>query len=234
MTPETTPSMSAAVAAYQARIRTRFATLKSATRYDDLLASSIRLKDNNGYLLCVSELHCEDDEVIRLFAKWREEALTFHNKFKVTFESTKRWTRKLLLDVPDRILFLVTDPFGHPIGHMGFANALNNEGWMEFDNVVRGVQNARPGIMSLATQAILEWAQLTFEPNGFYLRTLDNNLHAIQFYERMGFRRVSQQGLRRIQTEDGFNHVPIPEGDTNPPDRYFVRMNYEPKFINKA
>jgi RimJ/RimL family protein N-acetyltransferase len=229
MTSETAPSVPVAVAVYQARIRTQFATLKSITRYDDLLASSIRLKDNSGYLLCVSELHCEDDDVIRLFAKWREEAVTFHNKFRVTFDGTKLWVRKLLLDVPDRILFLVLDRFGHPIGHLGFANALNNECCMEFDNVVRGVPKTKPRIMSLATQAILEWAQQTFEPRGFYLRTLDNNLHAIQFYERMGFRRVGQQGLRRIQSDDGFNHIPIPEGDTNPPDRYFVRMNYEPE-----
>jgi RimJ/RimL family protein N-acetyltransferase len=229
MKSEIAPAVLAAHTIYQDRVRTQFATLKSITRYDDLVANSIRLKDNSGYLLCVSEMHYEDDAVIRLFATWRAEAVTFHNKFTVTFESTKRWMRKLLLDVPDRILFVVVDRFGHPIGHMGFAGALNNERWMEFDNVVRGVQKIQPGIMSLATQAILEWAQLTFEPRGFYLRTLDNNLHAIKFYERMGFRRVSQQGLRRIENDEGFNHIPIPEGDTNPPDRYFVRMNYEPR-----
>ena len=210
---------------YQKRIRTEFAAIKSIIRYDDLISRSIRLKDDNGYLLCVCELHYHDDEAIKLFAKWREEAVTFHNKFTVTFDSTKRWARKLLLDVPDRILFLVVDRYGHPIGHMGFANTLNKEGYMEFDNVVRGVQKIQPGIMAQATHAILEWAQVTFEPCGFYLRTLDSNLHAIQFYERLGFCRVGQEGLRRVNSEDGFNHIPIPVGDTNPPDRYFVRMD---------
>jgi RimJ/RimL family protein N-acetyltransferase len=224
----TAPPLSAAVAVYQTRIRTQFATLKSISRYDDLVATSIRLKNNNGYLMCVCELHYEDVEVIKLLAKWREEAVTFHNKFRVTFDGTKQWLRKLVLDVPDRILFLVLDRFGHPIGHLGFANALNNECYMEFDNVVRGVPKTEPGIMSLATQAILEWAQQTFEPRGFYLRTLDNNVHAIQFYERLGFRRRSQQGLRRVESADGFNHIPIPDGDTNPPDRFFVRMDCEP------
>jgi len=213
---------------YQNRIRTEFAALKSKTRYDDLVANSIRLKDGAGYLLCVSELHHDDDETIALFGKWREEAVTFHNKFPVTFEGTRRWTRKLLLDVPDRILFLVLDQFGHPIGHMGFANALNEDGWMEFDNVVRGVQKVRPGIMAKATQAILEWAESVFEPRGFYLKTLDNNLHAIQFYEKLGFRQTSRYGLKRVQNDHGFDHVLIPVGDSAIPDRYFVRMNYSP------
>jgi len=202
--------------AYQDRIRTQFAALKGMRRFDDLMSASIRLKDDAGYLLCVSELHYDDDEIITLLGKWREEAITFHNKFPVTFEGTKRWLRKLLLDIPDRIL------------HLGFAGALNEEGLMEFDNVVRGVQKVRPGIMALATQAVLAWAQATFEPRGFYLKTLDNNTHAIQFYERLGFRRAGQYALRRVQSGQGFDHVPVPAGDANPPDRYFVRMNYEP------
>lgn len=213
---------------YQSLVRSEFASLKSIDRYDELMAHSIRLADNRGYLLCVSELHTGDELLIALLAKWRREATTFHNKFNVTFESTQRWLRKLLLDVPDRILFLVLNRYGYPIGHMGFANALNNEGMMEFDNVIRGVQGQDAGLMGVATMALLFWANDTFKPNGFYLRTLDDNEHAISFYSKLGFKLDGKQPLRRIESNGEINHLPLAEGDTNPPDRYFTCMRLDP------
>lgn len=213
---------------YQALVRSEFASLKSIDRYDELVARSIRLADNKGYLLCVSELHTSDELLIALLAKWRREATTFHNKFNVTFESTQRWLRKLLLDVPDRILFLVLNRYGYPIGHMGFANALNNEGLMEFDNVIRGVPGQDAGLMGVATKALLFWANDTFKPTGFYLRTLDDNEHAIGFYSKLGFKLDGRQPLRRIESNGEINHLPLAEGDTNPPDRYFTCMRLDP------
>lgn len=217
---------------YQARVRSEFASLKSIDRFDELVSRSIRLENNKGYLLCVSELHTSDELLITLLAKWRAEATTFHNKFNVTFESTERWLRKLLLDVPDRILFLVLNRYGHPIGHMGFANAMNNDGLMEFDNVIRGVLACDPGLMGLATKALLIWADNTFKPQGFYLRTLDDNEHAICFYEKIGFTVDGKQPLRRTESNGEINHVPLADGDMNPPDRYFTRMKLAPLNIN--
>jgi RimJ/RimL family protein N-acetyltransferase len=212
--------------AYHQKIRSEFATLKSIQRYDELMAKSITLEDNKGYLLCVSELHTNDELLIALMAKWRKEAITFHNKFDVTFESTHRWMQKLLLDVPDRILFLVLNPYGQPIGHMGFANALNTEGMMELDNVIRGVNNKNAGLMGISTKALLGWAYSVFKPIGFYLRTLEDNKHAIEFYEKIGFIVEGRQPLRRIENNGEINHMPLSEGDSNPPDNYFICMHF--------
>ena len=213
--------------AYQALVRSEFAYLKSINRYDESVARSIRLADNKGYLLCVSELHTGDELLIASLAKWRREATTFHNKFNVTIESTKRWLRKFLLDIPDRILFLVLNRYGYPIGHMGFANALNDEGLMEFDNVIRGVSGQDAGLMGLATKALLIWANDTFKPNKFYLRTLDDNEHAISFYIKLGFKLDGRQPLRRIESHGEINHLPLAEGDANLPDRYFTCMRLD-------
>ena len=174
---------------FKEKVRDLFSTLKSLERYDELLDASIRMPNNAGYLLCVSNLHESDDQVISLLSKWREEATTFHNKFKVTHKGTRHWLKVLLLDVPDRILFLVLDSHGYPIGHLGFANAINDECVFELDNVVRGVNDRSPGIMSAATVAILQWARENASPKQFYLRTLDDNIHAIRFYEKLGARR---------------------------------------------
>ncbi len=219
------------IEAYQNSVKSEFAQLKSVIHLNELMARAILLEGGKGYLLCVSEMHADDGRLIALLAKWRSEAKTFHNKFNVTFESTERWMRKLLLDVPDRILFLVLNRHGYPIGHMGFANALNNECLMEFDNVIRGVPEQDPGLMSVATKALLGWAKKTFQPSGFYLRTLDDNEHAIQFYKKLGFRQDGRQPLRRVESNGEINHVPLAADDMTPPDRYFVCMKLDPESI---
>jgi RimJ/RimL family protein N-acetyltransferase len=209
---------------YQNKIMTVFKGLKSIDNYSDLVAKSISLDGKIGYLTCVSELNATDFKLIELLAQWRMGADTFHNKFHVTTERTERWLRKLLLDIPDRILFLVLNRYGRPIGHMGFANALNNNRQMEFDNVIRGVSNCDFGLMSEATKSLLRWASSTFQPEVFYIRTLDDNYHAINFYKKLGFSEFSRQPLRRIEVDGEVNHIPLSALDKASPDRFFVCM----------
>ncbi|GEM_PF-792382 len=214
---------------YQTTLLAEFASFKAIYRFDELVSRSIRLADDKGYLFCVSELYAEDQQLIAKLAKWREEATTFHNKFKVTQEGTKQWLRKLVLDIPDRILFLVVDRYGYAIGHLGFANSLNDDGLMEIDNVIRGFQGVEKGIMSCAVSSLLDWAESTVNPQGFYLRTLQDNTHAIGFYSRLGFVIEGKQPLRRVENNGEINHVALSQEDCDPPDNYFVRMKYEPK-----
>jgi perosamine synthetase len=221
----TTPG-NGAIVAYQTAVKTQFAKLKHINQFDELVSCSIRLKDNRGYLLCVSELYADDDDVITMLAKWRREATAFRDQFKATFDSTKSWLRKFLLDVPDRILFFVLDRHGKAIGHLGFAHALNDQGLMEVDNVIRGVKSVEPGLMAAAMQSLIDWAVQAISPSGFYLRTLDENTHAIDFYIRLGFMVDQKQPMRRIKEGDEIKYVPQDERDDNPPDEIVVYMKY--------
>ncbi|HBK23066.1 MAG TPA: hypothetical protein DDZ60_11345 [Planktothrix sp. UBA10369] len=49
---------------YQAKVIAEFASLKSIHRFDELVSCSIRLADGKGYLICVSELYAEDEDVM--------------------------------------------------------------------------------------------------------------------------------------------------------------------------
>ena len=213
---------------YNNKIKSVFADLKSSESYDELILNSIKLENGNGYLICVSKFHLNDKNIIEIFAKWRKEAKTFHNKFDVTFESTQKWLKNLLLDIPDRILFIVLNRYGHPIGHMGFANSINSDKFMELDNVVRGVKMVEPGIMSIATKALLNWAAFEFCPDSFHLRTLDNNDHALRFYSKLGFEEYSRQPLKLIGNDVEFNYIPIVDEKNITPDRFFVCMKIRP------
>lgn len=217
-----------AAIAYKAAVKKRFAALKEINQFDELMERSIHLEDHKGYLICVSELHADDDIAITRLTKWRLEAVSFRDSFKPTFESTKRWLRKLLLDVPDRILFFILDRRGNPVGHLGFAHCMNDQGLMEVDNVIRGVKNAEPGIMTQSSKALLRWAVQTISPQGFYLSTIDSNAHAIEFYIRMGFKIREKKPLRAIE-EDGITKlIPQAKDDKNPPDDFIVFMDYDP------
>jgi len=221
-----------AVTAFRAKVHAAFAPLKAVTRYDEAVSSSIRLPEGRGYLVCVGELHADDDATIEKLARWRDEARTFHNQFKVTFDGTRRWLRERLLDEPDRILYLVLEPRGRAIGHMGLSIVVQNDCLLEIDNVIRGVHGTEPGIMSLALKAMMSWADGAIEPSGYWLRTYDDNVHAIDFYARLGFTIYERQPLRRVEQEGQARFVPRPEGDAAPPDLVYVHMRVAPGHVS--
>lgn len=213
---------------YRAAIRKHFGFLKQTTALDDLFAKSIPLADGQGYLLPVCELHTGDAALITTLSRWRaENAFAFPSQFHVTDAGTATWLRSRLLDVHDRLLFLVVDRVGRPVGHLGYANCLNDLAEMEIDNVVRGEQDLEPGIMSNAMSTLLTWANDVIGPSSIFLRVFHDNDRAIAFYHRLGFKDGDRIPLaKRV---DGTTIVYEEIGDRQaPPDRQFLRMNYAP------
>ena len=192
---------------YKKAVRKNFSFMKQTRRFDDLLAKSIHLAEGEGYLVPVCELHATDNRIIATLAQWRKEnAFAYPTQFTVTIAGTASWLRSQVLDVEDRILFLVLDKHGNPIGHIGFAHAINDEGEMEFDNIVRGVKNVQPGMMSHAAEALLNWAEETIAPHAIYLRVFSDNDHAIEFYHKLGFKDDGLLPLRRHVDGDKVNY----------------------------
>lgn len=212
-------------ATYCRAVARTFAFLKGTTSPAELWLKAIPLAENAGYLLPICELHAEDEEMIEMLGRWREEhAHVYPTQFPVTFAGTKRWLRERLLDAPDRILFLITDPKGKPIGHVGFASVLNDDGTMELDNLLRGSLSGHREIVRLAVEALLAWAQNTIGPEGFTLRVLASLKHVIKLDQRIGFVEVERIPLRKQVDGEVIAYVPT-DGE---PDEHFVRMEYRP------
>ena len=212
---------------YRQEIVEQFAELKSLDNYAEVIARSLQLPNGRGYLVPVCELHAEDQLTIDLLTAIRAGVTTFPSQFEVTSKRTRKWLRTLLLNVPDRILFFVLNRAGHTVGHAGFAHCDNDEGRMEVDNIVRAAAGIEPGLMSVAVVRLCQWAEETFKPQEIYLRVLEDNSHAVQFYERLGFRGYERQPLRRVESADEVNFVPRPAEDTDPPDRIYLFMRRE-------
>ena len=115
------------VTAYHNSVRRNFAFLKSASCLETLFVRSIPLEDGRGLLVPVCELHADDDNLISLLSRWRADNwFAYPTQFPVTDEGTRKWLRGKLLDVADRILFLVVDKHGQHIGHLGYNSCLND------------------------------------------------------------------------------------------------------------
>lgn len=202
-----------------------FQFLKESSDLEKLYTRGLRLEKTGGLLLPICRLQGDDKTLIKTLAEWRSENMAaYPTRFPVTIEGTTSWLIKKLIDVPDRILFLVKDRYGNNIGHLGFANCLKDGGLMEIDNVIRGVKNVAPGIMHDAMVALIKWARTTLWPEGFHLRVLASNTHAISFYQKLGFCETNRAPLWKVIKGEKTKLDTITPNDAAAPDDYFIQM----------
>lgn len=213
------------VATYQERIRAEFARLKGISDPADLARGAIELARGSGRLVPVCRLHQANVPLVRAMGRWREEnADAFATRFPITVEGTARWIEGRVIETPDRILFLVVENSGRPVGYLGFANCFNKAGMMELVNHLMGETDVSPMLMIHARRALEDWARKRFGPRGFYGYILTDNERAIRFSLAMGMRKGRLIPLRKTQNGPFISYVPRPVGDTASPDKWFLRM----------
>lgn len=215
---------------YDRTVVREFGFLKSTDRVEDLHARALTFP--GGLLLPVCELHADDARLIADLARWRKaHQNAFPSQFRVTEEGTARWLRAALLDVPDRILFLVCDRHGHPVGHLGFAGARAGDRALEVDNVVRG-ERGQPGLMSAALRRLIEWGTRDLGAAEIHLRVFEDNAHAVAFYRELGFLDGDRIALHREVSAHGATLRPALAGESV--DRTFLRMTHVPPAIDDS
>lgn len=74
--------------------------------------------------------------------------------------------------------------------------------------------------------SLIEWARKTLNVNGFFLRVMDDNAHAIRFYETNGFTHDIQIPLVKLQQGEMVVYRPSASDETV--DKYFLRMVWSP------
>jgi len=172
----------------------------------------------------------ENDEAIKLLARWREEnADAYPTQFKVTEEGTKKWLRTQLIERKDRILFFIQSLDNMRIGHLGLSEFDFSEQSCEIDNVVRGRKTMMKGIMTLALNTLLNWSVSKLELKRVYLRVFLDNERAIALYKRCGFKELAKIPLRRIEEKDIIKFIDIEDNSFDSADRYFLKMIWKPK-----
>ena len=213
---------------YIVQISQHFHILKSIDNFEKLTKYTIPLDDDIGFLLPACKLHFHNDKLISLLAEWRSKnSFAFPTKFKITKESTINWLENIVYKNEARILFFVLNSHRVPIGHLGYANCINDNNFMEIDNVVRGVKEGDSGIMTYAMKSLLKWGLDNFSPARIYLRVFSDNEHAITFYRKLGFIDLRLIPLYRFK-KPGVEYFESIEAETRKdPDKFYLEMVYK-------
>jgi RimJ/RimL family protein N-acetyltransferase len=213
-----------------------YAFLKSARTAQSLADRRLALVGYEGDLVPVCEYHAGDRDLIADLAAWRQvNNWAYPTQFQPTFESTASWLRTQVLDAEDRIMFLVCErPTRTVVGHVGFAQASNENRSIKLDNCMRGVKAGCRGIMSGALRTLISWPDYCLGAELIHVPVFGDNVHMLAFLRRLGFQEAELIALRRQEESGRICYRPLAVHDVAPPDKYHQRMIYRPGGVQSA
>jgi perosamine synthetase len=208
--------------------------LKTLTTSKEILSSAITL-EKGGFLVGINYQDLKNDNLIETLYKWRIKNINaYPSRNKTSIESTYKWLEKHVLNNENKILFKVIDEGFNLIGHIGFVIDLKEgEFIVEIDNVIRGLENVSPGIMTDSLNELIKFTNNSFFCDKVILRVLKSNNHAINFYSKNDFKINSEYSLKKEETSTGYNLVKINDDELSiTPFDYFVIMERQ-NFLRK-
>lgn len=129
---------------------------------------------------------CDTSRIV----EWRNaNAEFFPDQEPWTVESHLRWYAGYLTDTSDFVHMVCLDD-GTPVGTIGITS--HGEGNYEIGRVMLGERElATPGIMGQALQAVIR----LHEGNHYWLKVIKGNPRAVRFYEKNGFKHVTDDSM---------------------------------------
>ncbi|MBI2098096.1 MAG: GNAT family N-acetyltransferase [Candidatus Wildermuthbacteria bacterium] len=165
------------------------------------------------------------EEEVKFLAEWREaNAQWFPSQFKVTEEGTKKWVQAQVIEAEDRILFWIQALDDSLLGHIGLYRFDFEDRSCEIDNVMRGKQDAMPGIMTMALKSLLNWSFTALGLQALTLRVFSDNERAIVLYQRCGFEKVRDIPLKKVVSETMVQLVERENDSEEKAERYFSQF----------
>jgi len=135
-----------------------------------------------------------NNERILFLTQWRDEnQFAYPTKFKVSKEQTTKWLENNILLNNKRVMFWVIDNYFNLLGHIGVV--LSDENQFEIDNVLKASKNIK-GLFSEAQKKLEIILQQEFNPSQIYLKVLNSNLKAINFYEKLNYKIIDEVDMR--------------------------------------
>lgn len=214
---------------FKSRIYRVFNNLKLENR-DSEVSPLIPIYRKNKLLayfrpLSVSSLN--NQEEINSLAIWRQKHnWWFPAQFKVTIEGTKKWVENQVIQNPDRLLFMLEDPSGKIIGHLGLYRFNFSERSCEVDNIIRG-EDLIPGVMTEALKTLIVWSTLTLKIKKFYLKVYADNERAIALYKRCGFKKLKKIPMKKIVENEVVSWEENPKMKEKEIERFHLQMFLE-------
>lgn len=166
----------------------------------------IRIQNNNfdeiGSLHLINTQISLQKSTQESLTKWRKMFKRyFLTQFKPSIERTADWLKNTVLPSDDRLLFLICDNSGIPIGNFGVCNITQES--VELDNLIRGEKGGDKDLVFFSELAILKWIYNELDIPLAVLHVFSNNYKTIALHQRVGFSITEKKPLRKITTEDG-------------------------------
>jgi RimJ/RimL family protein N-acetyltransferase len=179
-----------------------------------------------GRIEPITRAMAEDQGLHAALSCWRAASMrAFLTVFESTPEKTGAFLTRVSIPAPSRLLCLLRDAEGTPVGNIGLCNI--SEHSAELDNVLRG-EAAAPGFMRAATRAYLDWAFRTLDLREIYLHVLEDNARAVGLYEAVGFARGARLPLWRRDTAEGYELLRADAEGATPFGTRLLRMTLSP------
>jgi len=153
-----------------------------------------------AYLELISRDDLNNKELIEKVTLWRELNKTcFLTEFVPTIERTKNWLERSIVDNPERILFKIFTLDNILVGHIG---AIFRGTYIEYDYYILGVKVEIKNFAITIARFFLLWL-FGIESVSYILGNVrSDNVHAMDFHIRTGFRVNRQVPLARFESQN--------------------------------
>ena len=163
-----------------------FKFLKNTKSLEKTLVNRIQINENN-YLLPLSKLYLENDELIEKLTFYRNKYKKYYpTQFKATIISTKKWIEKLL-ETNNRIMFLLINKKSSICGIIGLLKHDSSKNSLEIDNVIKFKNCYEKNIFSKILQVLIRFSKNQLFIDDVQLKVMNTNIRAIKFYKKNGF-----------------------------------------------
>lgn len=178
----------------------------------------------NFFLIPVTSDCIHKKEIISLLARWRKKNQQwFSSQFNVTLKGTRKWLSDRLINVPDRILFMIKVNEKY-IGHVGLYRYGAMKKTIEIDNIIRG-ENMHPGIMHSAVSLMMKWGSDVVGISSYFLQTASDNARALRLYGKLGFKEIRRIPLVRVSRQGVKEWIEAPGNYSKMVKRYNIIMS---------
>ena len=167
-------------------------------------------------------------ETVKLLSKWRDtHSNAFFDKFKVTEERTKMWIHRQILDLPDRVLFMIILN-GQKVAHMGIDSYDEHDNSAKLSNFLRGVREGYPYLMLKGEIALSKLMFELLKLSKIKVCMWSDNLGMILHATKLGCNVVGNSPFKRVFTDDGWKWEKITL-QSEYAERYVLSMEITPE-----
>ncbi|SON56152.1 hypothetical protein HDIA_2611 [Hartmannibacter diazotrophicus] len=170
--------------------------------------------DEIGRLVPIGPWILSRPDLIDLMTDWRRNAMRFFmSRFEASSESMAWYLRTLSVGQDNRLLFLIEDPAGRFVGHIGLSGCDGQRA--EIDNLMRGLSGGHPQLVPCAERTLLDWCFGVLNLESLNLKVLSYNFVTMNLHARFGFRETRRLPLRRYEKDGKTEHDEVDEAEAN-------------------